>query len=145
MQHSDAPPPRAEVANPVRAPDPARRKSLYFWRVVRDMVMVVLMSILGPVVLVVLAHPTRGDVIIGITNLLSGVIAFAISGYFAPGRRWHHLAYVAGGLCVLAFIKIGIVQQDISGWLHAAAGIIFMTAMGGLVSYLFRRHEPPLA
>jgi hypothetical protein len=145
METSELPPPPIDAPKAVQCAGSVPRSRLRLWAIVRDMIMIVVISVIGQGVVAFVARPARGAAIIGVGNLLFGILAFAISGYLAPERRWRHLLCVASGLCLLAFINTAVVGHNVPSWLYGVISILLMMAIGGTVSYLFRRHDLPSA
>jgi len=78
--------------------------------------------------------------ILGISNMLMGVIAFCFCGCLTPTNRWKHLLYVAIGAWLASIVNI-FIREDIT-LITWAAGIFILLVMmlvGGGLSFIFVR------
>jgi hypothetical protein len=106
-------------------------------RVLRDVGIVVLFSLLGGIVVGVAGtDPSRMAVAVGASNLLFGIVAFTIVGCLAPADRFRHLAIVATVSWLVAAINVVLFGVPVRAWM-AGLLIVFVTALiGGGISLL---------
>ena len=110
--------------------------------VVRDVVIVLLLTGIGGFIIgVALRSPTPGTpqtlAAIGASNLLLSIIGFTISGVLARGARWRHLAIVATIVWLVSAVNVPTVGLAL--WLAGAPLTAIIVAVGGALSYVFRR------
>ncbi len=84
---------------------------------------------------------------IAISNLVFGILGFVIVGCLnatAAGERFQHLSQVAVGvwLCSLVNVAFGV---TIPQWFAAGGFILFLMGVGGGISLLIVRPQPPRA
>jgi hypothetical protein len=85
------------------------------------------------------SNPGRALAAIVVSNFLLGTVAFTIAGCLAPPPRWRHLCFVALGAWLTSLINVVFFKVTIAQWF---SGIMFMgiiMAIGGGLSYLFKR------
>lgn len=113
------------------------------WRAVaRDVGIVVLFSVLGGFVVGVAGTDSQRTVIaLGISNVLFGIVAFAIVGCLTPTNRFKHLAIVAAVAWLLSVVNVIFFGVPVVGWLISLAITAVVTAIGGGISLLLVKQD----
>lgn len=113
------------------------------WRaVVRDVAIVVLFSFLGGLVVGVAGTDSQRMVLaLGISNVLFGIVAFAIVGCLTPTNRFKHLAIVAAVAWLLSVVNVIVFGVPVGGWLMSLAVTAVVTAIGGGISLLLVKEQ----
>ncbi len=137
------PPFKPPVFRPPIPPSPPAESQMRVGPIIRDIVIVCLLSAIGGFVVGFATgpeqDPQRYILALGASNLLLGTIAFTIVGCLAPPKRWHHLGIVAIGAWLIGFINVVFFHVSIFQWMSGAIFIAIMMGIGGGVSYLFGR------
>lgn len=118
-----------------------RRTTTWMRRII-DAILVLAVGFAGGflvgVVTSIASVPTsQVGVILGLTNLLTGIVGFTVVGVRAPGNRWRHLAFVA--LLFWLGSSFNILAVGFWPWFVSAIFAALFAALGGALSYLFRR------
>ncbi len=108
--------------------------------IVRDVAIVwVLTAIGGFLVGLTGGQGSRSLVAIAVSNILLGTVAFTIAGCLAPRPRWNHLAYVAVGAWLTSLINVFFFHVTIAQWLSSALFMGVIMAVGGGLSFVFKK------
>lgn len=146
------PPFRPQVSPPPIAPSPPTEPQVRVGPIIRDIVIVwVLTAVGGLVAGVATGGPERDAqrfmLAVAVSNCLLGTVAFTIAGYLAPPARWRHLYFVALGAWLTSLINIVFLDFSILQWIGAAIFMAMFTAIimgiGGAISYLFKKAPKP--
>ncbi len=78
-------------------------------------------------------------IVVGVSNLLLGTVAFTIAGCLAPPAKWHHLGLVALGAWFTSLINVMYFGVSLTQWVAAAIFMAVIMAIGGAISYVFKR------
>jgi hypothetical protein len=78
-----------------------------------------------------------------VSNVLLGTVAFTIAGCLAPPRRWRHLCFVALVAWLTSLINVACFGVSIAQWIGGAIFIAIIMAIGGGISYVFKRDTNP--
>ena len=116
--------------------------------ILRDVVFVLVLLELGPVLAGISSgrpvhespHYTADDFI---AALLLGIFGFALSGCFSPINRWSHLAAVAIGTGFFCFLKAVLIADNFLAGILAVVVMGVLMAIGGALSFLFKRNDGP--
>ena len=114
------------------------------WKaVVRDVVIIWLLTAIGGFIIgVTIAMTGRSTVAmlaVGLSNIFFGTIGFCISGCMIKDKRWNHLVIVAIFVWLTSIINIFLGFASLIQWLSSIIAIFIMTALGGGLSYIFRK------
>jgi hypothetical protein len=85
--------------------------------------------------------PAQLTTAIGLGNLLFGTAAFTLIGCISPPGRWRHLFYVAVFTWLSSAVNIVLIGAAVDQWLLSSIAVLIMMAVGGGLSFLFKR-EP---
>ena len=142
---SEQPQPQLQVVQP----PPPTRQPLRFGPIIRDVAIVWVLTALGGFVAGVAggshSDPKRVQVALVVSNFFLGTVAFTISGCLAPQPRWNHLAYVALGAWLTSIINVIFFHVTVPQWMSSALFIGIVMALGGGISYLFKKDTQPTA
>lgn len=124
-------------------PTPTAALSLLpFAAVVRDIGILLALTAVGGII-VGLAAPGKDletlSPALGIANMLMIIVGSCISACLAERSRWKHLAFVALGFWLISLLNLAFPQVTFISWLAASIFIAVSMALGGVLSYLFRR------
>lgn len=108
--------------------------------VLRDVGIIWLLTAVGGLI-VGIANPGDDALTIaaGLSNFIFGIIGFTVSGVLARGPRWRHLLAVAAGVWLTSFVNIFLLGIGLSELVAAIPFVLVIMAVGGGLSYLFRR------
>jgi hypothetical protein len=112
--------------------------------IIRDVIIVWILTAMGGIIAGAATGGPQQDaprfmVAVAISNFLLGIVAFTIVGCLAPFRRWQHLAFVALGAWFTSLINVALFGVSIPQWIGAAVFMANITAIGGGISYLFKK------
>jgi hypothetical protein len=79
---------------------------------------------------------------VALSNLITGTIAFTISGVLAPPPRWRHLFFVGLGSWLTSLINVFAVGVSLEQWLFGSVAMAIVMGAGGGLSYLFKPDRP---
>lgn len=116
--------------------------------VIRDVILVWFFTGVGGVATGITARvleltPLQGMLILAASNFLLGTVAFTIVGCIAPPDRWRHLGLVALGAWFTSLINVLFFGVSIPQWIGGAIFTAIIMAMGGAISYIFKRDTEP--
>jgi hypothetical protein len=77
--------------------------------------------------------------LIALFNILALIVGFTISAALIDGERWQHIGAVAVGVWLFGLVNVFVEYVDILTWLSSALIIAICAAVGGLLSYIFKR------
>ena len=128
---------------PPPSPAPEGPEDIRVGPVFRDIVLVFVLTAAGGCIVGAWKSSTSADartavIALGISNLLTGTIAFTIAGCLAPRRRWPHLATVAAGSWMLNFLTVILFGYTVMQWLSTSIWVAMVMGLGGAISYLWR-------
>lgn len=128
------PPPSDPPSSPTQQP-------LRIGPIIRDVAIVVGLTFIGGLIIGLAgpATPQRKVLAIVISNLSLGTLGFVISGCLAVGDRWRHLAYVALGVWLFGLVNVIFMGFSVIQWVLSIIAVTLMTAVGGALSYIFRK------
>ena len=129
---------------PIVQPPPPPEQRVRFGPIVRDVIIVWVLTAMGGFVAGVATGGPQRDAqrfmaAVMVSNLLLGTVAFTIAGCLAPPGRWRHLAFVALGSWLTSLINVVFFGVTIAQWI---GGVVFMAVImgvGGGISYVFKR------
>jgi hypothetical protein len=110
--------------------------------VLRDVAMIAVLTAMGGFVAGVAGHggnATSYMWALEISNAIFMTLGFTISGCLATGNRWRHLAYVALGAWVVGINNVFFFGFTVEQWMLSAFFVAFVMAVGGGLSFLFKR------
>ena len=110
--------------------------------VVRDVSIVVGLVLVSSFAAAQLIQATGEEVtamVIGLSNLFWGIVAFTISGCLAKVQRFKHLFIVAIGFWLVSFVNVAMGLTQVQVWAAGFLMILTMMGLGGGLSYLFVR------
>jgi hypothetical protein len=116
--------------------------SIKWGAAIRDAGLILLLTaILG--IIIGLASP-NSDIesllpLLALLNLLVLVVGFTVSAAVVNGARWQHIAAVGLLVWLFGIVNILLGLADTSTWLFSALFIAICVAVGGALSYLFKR------
>jgi hypothetical protein len=117
-------------------------KQFKIWPVLRDVIIVIVLSFLGGFIVGFASTDHSSQLYIysiGLSNSLFCIIGFTISGCLAVGNRWRHLAIVAAIVWVVSIFNVILSGVTIVQWAGSAIAIAISTLIGGGISLLFKR------
>lgn len=135
---------------PIVQPSPSNEPRVRLGPIVRDVIIVWVLTAMGGFVAGVATggpqrDPQRFMLAIMVSNVLLGTVAFTIAGCLAPPGRWRHLAFVALGAWFTSLINVVFFGATIPQWIGGAIFMSVIMAIGGCVSYVFKRETKPSA
>jgi hypothetical protein len=83
--------------------------------------------------------PQRYVLALAVSNILLGTVGFTIAACLAPAVRWRHLVLVALGVWLTSLLNVVFFSTTVVQWLLGGVLTTIMMAVGGAISYLFRR------
>jgi hypothetical protein len=112
--------------------------------IVRDVIIVWALTAMGGFIAGVATGGPQGDaqqfmLAIIASNVLLGTVAFTIAGCLAPSGRWRHLLFVAVGAWFTSLINVVFFGVTIPQWMGGAIFMSVIMAIGGGISYVFKR------
>lgn len=112
--------------------------------VIRDVAIVFFLTAIGGFMVGVFIGLTKKQELfmplIALSNMVLGVIGFAISGYLTPRNRWNHLAWVMLITWVASLINL-LFGFSFAQWLAGGIFTVLMMLIGGGISFLFKRSQ----
>ena len=135
----------AATAQPAGTQDQTRPSGVRVGLVLRDVAMIFVLTAMGGGVAGVAAgggDPASSPsflVAAAISNFFFGTLGFIISGCLATGNRWRHLAWVAFGVWIASIINVWFFGVTVEQWMMTAFFTAFLMAVGGGLSFLFKR------
>jgi hypothetical protein len=135
---------------PIVQPPPPTEQPVRIGPIIRDVVIVWVLTAMGGFVAGVAAggpqrDPQRFMLAVAFSNLLLGSVAFTVVGCLAPPGRWRHLCIVALGAWFTSLINVALFGVTIPQWIGGAIFMAVIMAIGGGVSYVFKRGGKPSA
>jgi len=128
----------------VVVPEDKMTKNIKWGSVIRDVVIIWILTALGGFVVGVTGAPDDNLMTgIAFANIIFGIVGFTISGGMAKINRWRHLFIVAIGVWLVGIINVFIMPVTIISWFFGFIFIAFMMVIGGGLSYLFVRDKKP--
>jgi hypothetical protein len=131
------------------APPPLVREPIRWKIVLRDIVVIYLVSLLGGFVIgFVCAVQGRPPSVVGIaiSNALSVTIGFAISAALSPVRRWAHIGVALPGVWLTGLPNL-LIGVTLTQWILGLPLLALSMGLGGALSYLLprrkKRHQTP--
>jgi hypothetical protein len=85
--------------------------------------------------------PQRFMLAVTISNVLLGTVAFTIAGCLAPPGRWRHLGFVALGAWLTSLLNVVLFGVTIPQWIGGAIFMAIIMAVGGGISYVFKKDK----
>jgi hypothetical protein len=134
--------PLPTVPQPVGPREQARPSGVRVGPVLRDVAMILVLTAMGGFVAGVAGHrgdPASSMLALMVSNLFFITLGFTISGCLATGNRWRHLAYVALGAWAASIMNVLFFGLTVEQWMLSAFLMAFLMAMGGGLSFLFKR------
>jgi hypothetical protein len=133
---------------PVVQPPPSINRRVRIGPVIRDIVIVWLLTAMGGFVAGVATGGPQRDaprfmLAVIASNFLLGSVAFTIAGCLAPPGRWRHLGFVALGAWLTSLINVVFFRFTIPQWISGAIFMAIIMGVGGAISYLFKRGTKP--
>jgi len=130
--------PQLQVVDP---PPPPTEQPVRFGPIIRDVVIVWVLTAIGGFLVGLAAGATGGNMqgLLVLSNLLVGTAAFTIAGCLAPAPRWRHLGFVALGSWLTGIVNVLFFHVTIPQWIGSAFFIAIIMGIGGGISYLFKR------
>ena len=129
---------------PISQP-PATKQRARVGPIVRDVVIIVALTFIGGFVIPLVAAPSSLRGTLAASNLLLGTVGFVISGSMAMGSRWRHLGYVGLGVWLAGLTNVLFFGVSIVYWPLSIIFVALAMALGGLISYVFKRDTTPSA
>ena len=109
------------------------------WRdVLRDVVIVWLLTFTGGIVAARVGTGPKGPVLV-MSNLITGVIAFTFIGCLTPVRRFRHLIVVAFAAWLSGLLNVVVFHNPVAAWMVSIVYLTIVMVVGGLLLYLFKR------
>jgi hypothetical protein len=138
------------IPPPIGQPPPPTAQGLRVGPIVRDVVIVWVLTAMGGAVAGVATggpqrDPQRFMLAVAVSNFFLGTVAFTITGCLAPPGRWRHLGFVALGAWFTSLINVVFFGVSIPQWIGGAIFMAVVMGIGGGISYAFRRDTKPLA
>jgi hypothetical protein len=129
---------------PIGQPPPPAQQRVRIGPIVRDVIIVWVLTAMGGIVAGVATGGPQRDaqrfmIAVAVSNLLLGTVAFTIVGCLAPPRRWRHLAFVALGGWFTSLINVVFFGVSIPQWIGGAIFMAIIMAIGGGISYVFKK------
>ena len=135
------------VMEPSQAPSdlvqtPASRPRVDPRKVARDVVLLIILSMLGGFVagLATAGTSSAGQFTMGVVaaNILTSIAGFAISGALCPGNRWPHLRWVAFFAWIPGALNM-LLGLSFLDWLLGLPLMYVFMGVGGALSPFLRR------
>jgi hypothetical protein len=127
----------------VPQPPPIERK-VSIGPIIRDTAIVVVLRTVGGFIYLAGPFGTQRGILAAVaSNSLLGTIGFVISGCLSRGNRWRHLGFVALGVWLFNLVSVAVREITIPQWIFGSITIAMMMAIGGALSYMFRRDDFP--
>ena len=130
--------PQLQVVDP---PPPPTEQPVRFGPIIRDVVIVWVLTAIGGFLVGLASRATGGSMsgVLVVSNLLLGTVAFTIVGCLAPPPRWRHLGYVALGTWLTSIINVLFFHVAIPHWIASAFFIAIIMSIGGGISFLLKK------
>ncbi len=117
-------------------------KSKKMWTVLRDVIIVTMLSCLGGFIVGLAStdHSSRLYILsLSLANSLLCIIGFAISGCLAVGNRWLHLAFVGSIVWTASIFNVIFFDFPIVLWMASVIAVAIFALIGGGISLLFKQ------
>lgn len=130
---------------PVTLSSPEAEKRIRFLPIIRDFLLIQLLTGMGGFVVGVATggperDPTRYQDGLNVATVLLSTLGFTISGVLAHERRWRHLVTVSL-LVWLSDIYMVFFGTSVTKWILNIVFVGIMVGLGGAASYLFKRNS----
>lgn len=141
-------PPPLPPSMPPRPPVPPPQQDIALWPVFRDIAIVFVLTFFGGCIVGAWrgmnAQTDQAGLVLAValSNIVSGTIAFTISGVLAPSPRWRHLFFVGIGSWLLSLINVFAFGLPVHQWLFGVIPMAIMMGAGGGLSYMFKSDRP---
>lgn len=114
-----------------------------FKLILRDVAIIFGLTFVGGFVIgvlgAILSIPEQtAPLLIGLSNIVLGIIGFTIAGTSNPPQRWKHLLLVALCLWPLGLLNL-LAGVTFVQWIFSIIVILFMMAVGGVISMAVSR------
>lgn len=134
----------------VQPPPPPTEQRVRIGPIIRDVIIVWVLTAMGGFVAGVATGGPQRDAqrfmfAVMVSNVLLGTVAFTIAGCLAPPGRWRHLGFVALGAWFTSLINVVFFGVTIPQWIGGAIFMVIVMAIGGGISYVFKRDTKPSA
>jgi hypothetical protein len=124
-------------------PNADPQKKIHLGAVLRDVVIVFLLSGIGGVIVGIASAGQPLDspesiLALAASSFIFSTIGFTISGCLSPSRRGSQLALVGIGVWRAGLINVALFGISIDQWAVGAIFLVFVMILGGILSALIR-------